>query len=285
MKRAMFYFAVMAFFAFSLTVASSAFASCDDMGNDEWNFMSTQMAQAYDQGNYEEALKFAKRLSLICNNSPIVNFTIGEIYNKMGNETDSYAYIKRASENIMEFPVPQSIAERIWMRRAEMELPYKSQVTELQKRLDSIETDEASYLNVKTQYDELLAKTREDSIRNAYLLQKAKDNWYGALWSGVGITGVGVVLTITGGVLIAKSEKVETTGAPSADNSGFAIKKGYVAGWSLLGAGLVATVGGAVLTGIAGYKYADIDINQDGEKNESISFSVLPTAASFSMTF
>ena len=97
--------------------------------------------------------------------------------------------------------------------------------------------------------------------------------------------GAGLVLTITGGVLVSNSKKIENTGAPSTEKSGFAIRKSYVAGWTLLGAGLVATVGGTVLTGIAGYRYNRLDTNGDGEKNESVSFSVMPTAVSFEMTF
>ena len=56
-------------------------------------------------------------------------------------------------------------------------------------------------------------------------------------------------------------------------------------GWAMLGAGLAMTVGGAVLTGIAGYHYARIDLDNDGSADESVSFNVSPTSLSFGLTF
>ncbi len=132
------YITTLTAFSFStlcLFGASTAFADCDQMNSDEWNELSTQMATSYDAGNLDEALGYGKRLTLICNRSPIVNFTMSEIYRKMNNETESYNYVKRATEYMQDFPVPQALTERIWMRRAELELPYKKQLEDLQNQL------------------------------------------------------------------------------------------------------------------------------------------------------
>lgn len=285
MKSLLKNFSAFAFSVAALLMTSSAFADCGDMGSSEWNELSTSMAQAYDRGQLNEALDYGKRLMLICNRSPIVNYTISEIYRRMDNELESYNYVKRATENIADYPVPFVLAEKMWMRRAETDLPYKSQAEQLQAKLDEMKADQSNYAYIKSQYDELMIQKREEDIRNEYLLEKTKGNWAGALWSGVGIMGAGVVLTITGGVLVSNSKKVESSGSPSAEKSGFAVSKKYVAGWTLLGAGIVATIGGTVLTGIAGYRYNNLDINGDGKKNETMSFTIMPTAAFFDMTF
>ena len=125
--------------AFAMTAASTAFADCADMENNspEWSDLSTKLSKSYAAENYDDALNYGKRLLLICNRSPVVNFTVSEIYRKLGNNEESYTYARRASEFLIDYPVPQQLAERIWMRRAEDELPYKKQLEELKTQLDT----------------------------------------------------------------------------------------------------------------------------------------------------
>ena len=129
---------VLASVAFALTAASTAFADCSDMENNspEWSELSTNLNKSYSEGKYEDALNYGKRLLLICNRSPVVNFTVSEIYRKLGNNDESYNYARRASEFIIDYPVPQQLAERIWLRRAEDELPYKKQYEDLKTQLE-----------------------------------------------------------------------------------------------------------------------------------------------------
>lgn len=275
------------FSALALTAASNAFADCSTMNDAEWNSLSASMAKAYDAGNYEEALGYGKRLSVICNRSPIVNYTMSEIYRKSGNEEESNKYAKRATEFINEYPVPQALTERIWLRYAENELPYKKQLADLQGRMTKMAGDLRECSEMKGKYDESAQTLHEHEIRNIYLQRESKANWWGAMWAGVGIAAAGIGMTIAGSVLVVKADKIESSGEMSADKSGFAITKPYVAGWTLLGAGVVATIGGTVLTGIAGYHYnsIDVDMDDDGEKDESLSFNIAPSYVSFGMTF
>ena len=141
MKTILRHVTALSFSALALTAASNAFADCSTMNDDEWNSLSVQMATAYDKGNYEEALRIGKQLTVICNRSPIVNFTISEIYRKSGNEQESDKFAERATEYILDYPVPQALNERIWLRAAENKLPYKKQLSDLQGRITKMAGD------------------------------------------------------------------------------------------------------------------------------------------------
>ena len=56
----------------------------------------------------------------------------------------------------------------------------------------------------------------------------------------------GIGMSVAGAVLVKKSDKIEKSGETTTEKSGFSVTKPYVAGWTLLGAGIVATVGGTV---------------------------------------
>ena len=90
---------VLASVTFAMTTASAAFADCADMENNspEWSELSNNLSRSYSDGKYEDALNYGKRLLLICNRSPVVNFTVSEIYRKLGNNEESYTYARRAS--------------------------------------------------------------------------------------------------------------------------------------------------------------------------------------------
>ncbi len=287
MKTSLRCLAALSFSAFAMTAASNAFADCSTINDDEWNALSAQMASAYDKGNYEEALKVGKQLTVICNRSPIVNFTMSEIYRKSGNEQESDKYAERATEYIVEYPVPQALNERIWLRYAENKLPYKKQLSDLQGRMTKMAGDLKTCNDAKTELEGSDAALKENAIRSEYLMRESKSSWGAALWSGVGITAAGLALTITGSVLVKKSDKIEKTGETTQEQSGFSVTKPYVTGWALLGGGLAMSVGGLVLTGIAGYHYShiDVDLDSDGNADESVSFNLSPTGVAFGMTF
>ena len=258
------------------------------------------MAGAYDRGDYDEALQIGKQLTLICNRSPVVNFTMSEIYRKTGNDQDSDTYAARATDYIIEYPVPAALNERIWLRAAENKLPYKKQLSDLQGRMTKMAGDLKTCNEEKNACNEeknslvgndatlraaLEAAQKENAIHNQYQLKESKDNWGAAMWTGVGVAAAGIALTVTGAVLAKSVDKVEKVGEATIKKSGFAVTKTYVTSWSLLGAGLAMAVGGTVLTGIAGYHYANIDLDNDGAADESVSFNVSPTSISFGMTF
>ncbi len=275
-----------------MSFSANAFADCKSMGDSEWNELTAQMNSAYSAGDFEGALNYGKRLNIICARSPVVNYTMSAIYRKMGNEKEAAVYAKKATDYITDYPVSQAVAERIWLNRAEYDLPYKSD-------LEALQAKTADYDEIKANYEALLAVQTEANIRNEYessnraiqtkqMKEDAYKDWNALLWSGVGITGVGLVLAITGGVMTTKVDKVEYS-RPAiedlAEKSGFSVTQKYVASYALLGTGIGLSVVGATLTGVAGYKVTHIDLDGDGVKDESVSFNVSPSAVQFGMTF
>ena len=288
--------AALSFSAFALTAASNAFADCSTMNDEEWNDLSAQMASAYDKSDYENALRIGKQLTVICNRSPVVNFTMSEIYRKSGNEQESDKYAERATQYILDYPVPQALNERIWVRAAENKLPYKRQLSDLQGRMTKMAGDLKTCNEEKNTITEeknalaanlatLETTQKENAIHGQYQLKESKSHWGAAMWTGVGVAAAGIALTVTGAVLSNSVDKIEKVGEATVKKSGYAVTKSYVASWSLLGAGLALAVGGTVLTGIAGYHYTSIDLDNDGTADESVSFNVSPTSFSFGMTF
>ena len=298
MKKHIRFIAPLLFCAFGLVVSSNAFASCDDMGSAEWNTLSTQMAQAYDQGNYDEALSYGKRLTLICNRSPIVNFTISEIYRNLENDQESYNYAKRATEYIQDYPVPLIIAEKMWMRRAEFELPYKKQLEDLQNQL-ATGTGE-----IGSQQTELKTNLYTSEMKLEHARQRQIERYSDEIkrmntvkWIGGGTAIGGLVLTAVGaGIFSANYKKAENEFKD--DWAAFDKKDAKVhGGIALMAGGLGLGILGSAVAIYGFLKERDITQEYDTYLNRiseesgdnptayQLNFDVAPGSVSFGMTF
>lgn len=274
---------------FGLAFATNAMANCEDMGNSEWKSLSSEMAAQYDAGNYEEALNTGKRLNLICPRSPIVNYMMSEIYSKLGNEVDAALYAKRSTDYILDYQVPQNVNEKIWLRRAEYELPYKKEAESLRLQMadyDQLKAEnEALRQDSNTRLNAVESQAKEDRMKSASLSQKTKNRWNAALWSGVGVTVAGIAVAAGGGAMTNNADKVSYSRSTDPDKSGFTITNKYVAGWVMVGAGSAFAVAGAILTSIAAYKVATIEVIDDAQNSNDISLNISPNSVQFGMTF
>lgn len=265
-----------------LSLPSVALADCNEMGSDQWNDLSARMSEAYDAGDYETALSYGKTLILICDQSPITNVVISDIYAKLGHERDSYNYIRRASEFTQQYQLPQPIVEKIWLRRAEFELPYKEQASSLQKQLDEAQAQLAAQ---KADFEAQLANvvtprcSTDDTRRQFEILQ----------WTGTGIAAAGGILLIAGASLIgAKYTKAnDEFRAINGSNDDAQNKKDFneydksvKAGYASLFTGLGLGVAGAFMA-----IYSHLKLKQRDEETTSFSLDIAPNAATFRMTF
>jgi len=281
---------VLASVAFAMTTASAALADCSDMENNssEWNDLSTKLSKSYSQGKYEDALNYGKRLLIICNRSPIVNFTVSEIYRKLGNNEESYNYARRASDYIIDYPVPQQLAERIWMRRAEDELPYKKQLEELKQQL---ETGTGEYGAKQHQLAEsastsgmLLEREKQRSLErlNDELKFIRTTKWIGAgaAFGGVVFTGIGA------GLLGASYGKAKDEYKENRKNYDKKDAKVH-AGIALLASGLGLGVAGASVAIVSLVKQIRLESANEEEVSAPVSFQfdVAPDSIAFGMTF
>ena len=270
---------VLASVTFAMTTASAAFADCADMENNspEWSELSNNLSRSYSDGKYEDALNYGKRLLLICNRSPVVNFTVSEIYRKLGNNEESYTYARRASEFIIDYPVPQQLAERIWMRRAEDELPYKKQLEDLKNQL---EMGTGEY-----------GARQQQLVNNAYtsemLLEREKQRSIDRLndeikfanttkWIGAGAAIGGLVLAGAGAGLLGANY------GKASDN--------YKYDWMLAG-GLGLGIAGTAVAVVSFVKEIKLNSMREADNTTpaaspvAISFDVAPDSIVFGMTF
>ncbi len=285
----------------TLTICSQAFADCSDMGSDQWNEMSAKMSQAYQSGNYEEAIKYGKSLTLICDKSPVANFIMSMAYGQLGRDTEGYTYILKATEYMREYTVPDALTEKIWLRRAEYELPYKNQVAELKAQLEAKDLEMTNALAADNEASTATLSASWEEYQN---------NMETLMWTGTGIAIGGAVIAIIGGSIggyyesaanknLKKIYAVADGNKKSSDFNDFGrIKHDYAeynnlakGGYATLGIGLGLGVAGAVTAVIS---YLKIDTNKDGllkEQNKtenntaSFSFNVSTTSLELGITF
>ena len=280
MKKSLFAFIVLAATLFG---ANTAFADCgEDLSSPEWASLSSEMTQNYESGNYEEALNDGKRLMMICDHSPIINYTMSMIYSKLGNETESVNYIRRATEFASEYSLPQPILEKIWMVRAEHELPYKRQLAECESNLEYQKTAfEETILSETTTNMESLQATLEN--KNQEILNGYRTN----MIIGTGIASAGAAMLAVGIPLLAiyhgkasdewdSSYEVKTTKFNDYNKNAFG-------GFALLGLGIGAGIAGTIMAIYNKVKLNDFSEQMESEK--SLSFHVSPTYVGVDLTF
>ncbi len=260
-----------------------AFADCgEDLSSPEWASLSSEMTQNYEAGNYDEALNYGKRLMIICDRSPIVNYTMSKIHAQLGNDAESINYIRRATEFANEYSLPQPILEKIWMGRAEQELPYKRQLAECKSNLEY----------QKTAFEETIVSESEANtaslraaleLKNQEIISGYKTN----MIIGASIAGVGAAMLAVGAPLLAVyhgkasdewdgNYEVKTTKFNEYNEKAFS-------GFALLGLGIGAGIAGTIMAIYNKVKLDDAREQMESEK--SLSFHVSPTYVGVDLTF
>lgn len=261
---------------------ASAFADCDDIGSNQWNQLSEEMTKSYDIGDYESALMYGKSLSVICDRSPIVNYTLSEIYKKLGRESEGYNYVRRATEFANDYNLPQSMLEKIWLARAEQELPHKKQLEEC--KLD-LETQETAFK------EEIIKQNTESSTmlttKTAEHIDFFESRMNTVMWIGAGSAMFGAAATIAGGVMAGVYHKK----ASDEWDKGFNVKwtkfNDYnelkTAGYAIMGVGIASTIIGSAVAIYSKLKL--IDLQKKINESTNISFNVAPNAMMIDLTF
>lgn len=169
--------------------------------------------------------------------------------------------------------VEPGIGRLIWYARYEAENPERTQ--------DSFDKLTAELNDQKALNQELVNQQSTKALENSYQDMIALDRYKAVMWSGVGIGAAGVVLLITGGVLVNQDDKTNTKEA--AIDSNITLKGEYVGGLVSLGVGAGLTVVGALMAGLGGYWYSQE--NALGHSNTSVSVHVSPINSGINVTF
>lgn len=222
--------------------------------NPIWNQEIGRMLENLERKNYDAALQNVDKLNAICDRSPILNYSIARIYQKKGEEKNALKYFKRATVMSTEFSVDIDILEMIWYDRFVAEHP------------------------------EVTAEYKENRKREVEVLEQKLVNLepsYTALWAGIGIAGTGVLMTITGGILMGvyQNESVKYNGTNGQYQTA-RVSPVYTFSTIILGTGIGLMVSGGIVAGIVAIKNARVKA-----ANEALTFDFGPAGMGMTYTF
>ncbi len=278
-------------------ISAEAFADCKDVGSATWNSYQTSMGMAFDEGNLDEALGYAKQLIVICDKNPVVNTVVSDIYEKQGKSEDSCKYIRRASDTAHEYNLPMPLLEKIWFKRAECELPYKAKAEQLEKELvNKTDALAAKAAECAAQEEAFHNRIEESSLsEQAEILQfkadvvsKEHDFLFKTQWISAGTAFVGLAGAIAGGIILGRyypEANDEYSKLKLNEKNHFQRSNQFVqAGAGVLGAGLGLGVVGSILAIYFHFKMTHLDM---GDEPEKVAFGVdiVPNYVGFGMSF
>lgn len=275
----------------------ASFADCDDIGSNEWEELYGEMSQAINDGTNDIALQYALQLELICKTDPVLLYSISELYNRMGREQESTSYVRRASENLRgHSDIPQAIVEKIWFRRASLELPMRQELADARAENEQLKTQaEASNAQWQTRLNQSQTFANEMIADEVAYLKKLQ-------WAGTGVAIGGAAMAVAGGVLFgltyanklkpcngdkdACSGKLITGNSIDQENGNFGaeMNKAHV-GVGLLGAGAALAVGGSILAIISHVKMSEVEIKMTGSESVTLNLDVSPAWAGVTVQF
>lgn len=278
---------------------------CFNIGtNQEWQIHQQDFADAVDSEEYDKALEYADKLNRICSTSPALNYSVGMIYQRKGDDENAIKYIKKAIDNPDGFELDESVVKTFHSTLYEIMEGYQAKLKAENAAKDA-------------QYKENLDKSNDDMKRTLTEFSEVKrlaaDNELSrakvVMWTGTGVGALGLVTTIVGAVLAAKDDseaeitdiggcngntctfkkeeeenlwKVETLGEATLTYKITSYKK---PGFALIGAGIGMTIAGAVMAGIGAYHYTHPSMGVALSDDVALSFDVSPTNLQVGLTF
>lgn len=236
--------------------------------NKDWVSGYEAFSQYYTEEDYFHALEVAHKLEGICNRSPMLNYSIGATYRKLGDYENAAEYFRRATFNAHEFEISPEVLKRIWFDYYEVDNDNRLvSRDELNDVLDELDVTRARVTTLLVAQKENLA----DEIRRDKIL----------MWSGVGVAGSGVVLMIVGGALLGVTREKEDpiSDIACSDSHHCAFKLNQIENAPIvLGVGIGATILGAAFAGFELWNYRH-------KLSSSVAVDIAPNSITLDMTF
>ena len=247
---------------------------CENLENhDEWNGMMEELLRHLMEQNYDEALEDAKVLFPICKDSPALNYYTGLAFRGKGEDVRAQQYFQIASANTSMFEVDKNLSRRIWYTLYESEHPDRTKEA-LDKHL---ELEDAQAKEIERLKGELRDSGKVLTIeRDKEYLAYKRMMWVGA---GVGLSGV--ALAFAGSVMAVMGGRNPAGRADTDTRLRYEINPIYPPGYAMMGVGIGAAVAGAIVTGIAGYKYMRLR----PETETDVALGIGPASLNVQITF
>ena len=247
-------------------LAAQAYAEdCTNLSkNSDWVDGMNAITGLYSSGSYDAVLDTGKYLMGICSKSPTLNYILAKAYHEKGESQKELFYLQQATRNSQYMEVKADDLEKMWKDRIYLEYPDISPKSVEQLKLEN---------------EQLKSQMMSNSINAISGNSSSISNYKVMMWTGVGVSGAGLAMLITGAALVAAQKDNGVEFNVNDDSIEARAKGTYIAGWTTLGLGIATTVVGAAFAGISGYFLSK------AKKEESISFGVSPVSASMTVQF
>lgn len=244
--------------------------------NPDWNIEFALLNDAYKQEDWKNALEHAKILEQICDESPVLNYTIARIHHNMGNNEKYLYYLQKSTLNTEKFVVDKDLLDRIWSEKYIAAHPEADPET-IKLREQTI-FNQSNEINALKEELKTVQNTADNAIKLKEEVNSAHTSDEAWLWTGVATAAAGLILTGVGAYFVAANHDKSV----NSDDKGYFTKKEYNMGWTLLGAGIGMTVVGSIAMGFFGYRYR---MDHQNDQTNELSFTLSPSYSSLSFTF
>ena len=187
--------------------------------------------------------------------------------------------MQEAAKATVEFDVDAVMMRKIWYTLYEAENPDRTPeavaaLTDEKIQLQAQIEDRQNRIN-ELEKSVIISGNEASNLVNSKM-ESVRSDYYTMMWTGAGL-GLGGLLIASGGIAM-----IAVVNNHKEDGANYKINPPYVVGWTLLGLGAGLTITGAIMTGIAGYKYTHFDVP---ETDMTVSFGLTPASASIGLAF
>ena len=247
---------------------------CDNLDdNPEWTKGFGMLNAAYEAKAWDTAIEVAKPMQEICEQSPILNFTIAHVY-KNKNDNEKYLfYLQKATEQTERFVVDRNLLDIMWAEKYLAAHP-EAEPEVIKDKDEKLETISRTLID-KDYEIQALRKELETSHKQ---LDNDIQMYKSLMWTGTGIGIGGLAFVGTGIGMILLTDAIEFKENQSGPHH-YKEKIVHSMGWAFVGVGTALTITGATLAAIYGYKYKHYGTNAE------ITASIMPTGATVLVAF
>ena len=264
----------------SLVLMSHAYAdNCDNFDrNKSWSSNMEKLNAAYEKEDWNSALRYSRELEQICDQSPILNYTIAHIHKNLGDNEKYLFYLQKSTQNTEKYSIDKNLLDRIWTEKYIAVNP-EADPAKIKEREAAIASKDEEISALKEQLNSLKLTAGEASVLQGEVndSRALDDAW---LWTSVAVSGTGIILTAVGAVMLSHA-KGDHASIESKNGQTY-VSSRYTSSWGLIGAGIATTLIGAATTGYFGYKYRK---NHQNDSANELSFQISPAYSSLTLTF
>ena len=253
-----------------------AFADdCDNINtNKDWKAGFEKLNAAYAQQDWNTALKHSRELEQICDQSPVLNYTIAKLHQNKGDNEKYVFYLTKATQNTERFALPKDLLDKIWSEK------YVAAHPEAAPERIAARDSEIEQLKAALSEAGISQKDLENSTVSKEKYFEDQASGYKALmWTGTGIAVGGAVLAGVGAALVAMNEPADFSQSDVSGSGTYRADVGFTTGCILLGVGAAFAVTGGIFGGISGYKY------KHAKDNLTFAFSISPVTSFITIEF